>query len=98
MPPGATLPLVQFPPAVAVTVVLPPFSAYTLLALVVPVFRVPTKTTSGVTPQTDSDLSACSQTAAPPCSMLFAARDGLCHTCAPVPVFTAYTNPSWDET
>src|SRR5688572_28593624 len=82
-----------------------PFIAYTLLlvSLPVPVLRVPTKTTSLVTlPVNVSGVSACSHTAAPPCSMLPSGSHVVWgfrhayHTWAPVPVFIAWRYPSCD--
>jgi len=103
MPPAATGPAKAQPPPWPpgmVTELPLPFSAYTLLSAVLPVFLVPTKTTSGVLviPQTDSDLSFWIHTPGPPCNMLVAANDGLVHCGKPVLVSTAYTNPSWDVT
>src|SRR3989442_14048926 len=93
----------QFPPVLEVTSPPLPFSAETLLRIVVPASLVPTKTTSLVfTPQIDSDLTACSQTFTPPCNLPvpgFGGKNGLCHTGGPpLLVSIAYTVPSWDVT
>src|SRR5947209_6398110 len=103
MPPALTWPARAQPPVWPpgmVTLPPLPFSAYTLLPVGVLESLVPTKTTSLVlTPQIDSDLTACSQTLGPPCNLpfpTFGGKNGLVHTKVPSLVFLAYTDPSWD--